>query len=86
MPSLVFFSYPSLQILGKTQTWVFPIFGFLINLLQKEIVITSEPGMILTWSFDKKLNLSRETKKRQKKKITDDLISEKYDVIAIFLI
>ena len=43
--------------------------------------------MILTWSFDKKLNLSRETKKRQKKKkITDDLISEKYDVIAIFLI
>ena len=44
--------------------------------------------MILTWSFDKKLNLSRETKKRQKKKkkITDDLISEKYDVIVIFLI
>ena len=29
--NLVFFTRPSLQILGKTQTGVFPISGFLVN-------------------------------------------------------
>ena len=31
VPDLVFLTRPSLQILGKTQTWVFPISEFLVN-------------------------------------------------------
>ena len=31
VPNSVFLTRPSLQILGKTQTGVFPIFGFLVN-------------------------------------------------------
>ena len=46
--NVAFFTFPSLQILGKTQTWVFPIFGFLVNPLKKEIVMSPEPVMILT--------------------------------------
>ena len=43
---------PNLQILGKTQTRVFPIPGFLVNLLYKKTVIIPEPAMILTWNLD----------------------------------
>ena len=31
LPNLVFLIHPSLQILGQTQTGVFPISGFLVN-------------------------------------------------------
>ena len=48
VPNVVFFTSSSLQVLGKTQTWVFPISGFLVNPSKKEIVITPEPVMILT--------------------------------------
>ena len=41
------------------QTGVFPISGFLVSPLQKEIVITSEPVMILAGNLDQKLNLTR---------------------------
>ena len=33
VPNLVSLTRPSLQILGKIQTWVFPISGFLVNSL-----------------------------------------------------
>ena len=36
------------QILGKTQREEFPISGFLVNPLQKKIVIIPGPVMILT--------------------------------------
>ena len=48
VPNLVFFTWPSLLILGKTLTRVFPISGFPVNPFYKEIVITPEPVMILT--------------------------------------
>ena len=48
MQNLVYLTRPSLQILNKTQTGVFPISGFLVNPLQREIVINPEPVMILT--------------------------------------
>ena len=38
----------SLQILDKTQTGVFPIFKFLVNLLKRKIVITLKPDLVLT--------------------------------------
>ena len=78
MPNLVSITRPSLQILGKTQTWVFLISGFLVSPLQKKIVIIPEPVMILTW-IDKR-------NKTTSKKIDVDLMSENYDVIVIFRI
>ena len=56
VPNLVSITCPSLQILGKTHTGVFPISGFLIP----------EPVMILTWNLDQSLKLTREIKPRQK--------------------
>ena len=38
----------SLQILDKTQTGVFPIFKFMVNLLKRKIVITLKPDLVLT--------------------------------------
>ena len=43
-----FLLYPSLRIWEKTQAKLFPISKFLVNPLQKEIVITPEPVMTLT--------------------------------------
>ena len=34
VPNLVFLTRPSLQILGQTQTEVFPFSGFLVNFLK----------------------------------------------------
>ena len=48
MPNLLFLIRPSLPMFGKTQTGVYPISEFLVNVLQKEVVITPEPVMILT--------------------------------------
>ena len=45
VPSIVSESQPSLQVLKKAQTWMFPIFGFLINALQIKIPITRERVM-----------------------------------------
>ena len=66
MPNLVSTTRPSLQILGKTQTVVFPISGFLGNPLSKKIVIIPEPVKILTSNLNQQLNLTTETKQRQK--------------------
>ena len=52
VPSLVSLPHPSLQTLGKTQTWFFPISGFLVNPLRIKIVITPEPETILTRNLD----------------------------------
>ena len=46
--NLLSLTRPSLQILGKTHTGVFPMFGFLVNSLKTKIFITPEPVMILT--------------------------------------
>ena len=52
LPNAVCITRPSLQILGKTQTGVFPISGSLVNPLLKKIAIIPEPVMILTWKLD----------------------------------
>ena len=46
-PNVVSLALPCLLILGKTQTEVFLISGFLLNPLFKKVVITPEPVMIL---------------------------------------
>ena len=65
-PTLVSLTRPSLQILGKTQTELFPISGFLVNSLWKKIALIPEPVMILARNLDQQLNLARERKQRQK--------------------
>ena len=77
---MVFLTRRSFQILDETSTIVSPISGFLVNPLWKEIVITPEPVMILTWNLDQKLNL----KQNNSKKFDDDIILENCDVIAVF--
>ena len=52
VPNFLFLTRSSFQILEKTQMGLFPIFGFLVNPLQKEIGITPEPVMILTWNLN----------------------------------
>ena len=81
MPNSVSLTCPNLQILGKTQTEVFPISRFLVNHLYKKIVITAESVMILIWNLDQSINLQRETKATSKK-IDDDVMSAKCDVIV----
>ena len=66
VPNLVFFTQPSLQILGKAQMGVFTISGFMVNPLKKEIVITTEPVMILALNLEQQLKLTTETKQRRK--------------------
>ena len=60
LPTFTSITRPRFQILGKTQTVVFPISGFLVNSLGKEFfVIPEKPVMILTWNLDQQLNLTR---------------------------
>ena len=47
MQNVISLTPPSLQILDKTQMVVFPVFGFLVNLLLKKVVITPQSVMIL---------------------------------------
>ena len=47
MQNVISLTPPSLQILDKIQMVVFPVFGFLVNLLLKKVVITPQSVMIL---------------------------------------
>ena len=68
---------PSLQILGKTQTSMFLISGFLVNPLERKIVMTLKPVMILTWTavtkFDKINTISTNLKMASCQKIVTSL-------------
>ena len=87
MPNLLFLARRSLHILSKTQTGVFPISGFLVNSLQKEIVIPPEPVMLLISNLEQYLTIpTRQDQQDNVKKIDDADISEICDTIAIFLI
>ena len=82
MPNLVSVTCPSLQILGKTQTGVFPISG---EYLIKENCYNSRT------SDDIDMKLGRVTKLDERnettsKKFDFDVISENCDVIVIFRI
>ena len=83
VPNLVSPTCHSLLILGKTQTGVFPISGFLVNPLQKKIVNNSRTGD----DIDMKLGPITKLHKRNKitsKKFDDDVMSKNCDVIVIF--
>ena len=82
MPSLVSITRPSLQILGKTQTGVFPISG---QSLVKENCHNSR----VRDDIDMKLGPVTTIGKRNKttsNKIDDDVMSENCDVTAIYRI
>ena len=84
MPNLVFFSIPNspqAQILGKTQTEVFPISGFMVNPLQKKIIITPELAMILKLESVTKLD---KRNKKTSRKFDDNVMSANCDVNVIF--
>ena len=85
VPNLVSLSCPSLQILGKTQTEVFPISGFLGQSLMKENCHNSRTSD----DIDMKLGPVTKFDKRNKtmqKKFDDNVMSANCDVIAIFSI
>ena len=84
MPNLVSLTCPSLQILGKTQTLVFPISGFLVNFLQKKIVCHNSRT-----SDDIDMGLGPVTKLDKRNKVMSknfdvDIMSANCDVIVIF--
>ena len=58
LPNLVSRTHSSLQILGKTQTGVFPISKLMVNPLKMKTFIVPKPVMILTWNLDQQLNLT----------------------------
>ena len=87
MPNLISIACPSLQILGKTQTGVFSISGFLVNPLSliKENCHNSRTSD----HIDIKPGPVTKPDKRNKttsKKFDVDVVSENCDVIVIFRI
>ena len=85
MPNLVFPTCPSLQILGKTQSGVFPISGFLVKSLIKENCHNSRTSD----DIDRKLGPVTKLYKNNKttsKKFEDDVMSENCNAIVIFSI
>ena len=80
VPNLVFLTHPSLQILGKTQTGVFQISGFLVNPLRKKIAITPEPVNVLNIKLGLVTKLGKRNKTRSKK-LDNDAMLENCDAI-----
>ena len=84
MPNLVFLTYFSLQILGKTQTGVFSISAFSgQSLIKKDNCHNSKTSD----DIDMKLGSVTKLDKRNKatlKIFGDDVMSENCEVIAIF--
>ena len=79
VPNLVFLTCPSLQIVGKTQTEVFPISEFLVNCHNSRT----------SCDIDMKLGLVTKFEKRSKatsKKFDNDIMSDNFDVIDNFSI
>ena len=84
LPTLVPLTHFSLQILGKTNTGVFRISGFLVNPLWKEIFIA--PWQ-LSKLYDMKLGPVTKLDNRNKttlNKFDDYIMSANSDVIVIF--
>ena len=85
MPNFVFSTCPSLHILGKTQTRLFPNSGFLVKSLIKENCHNSKTSD----DIDMKLEPITKLYKRNKttsKNFDDDVTSKNCDVIVIFSI
>ena len=68
--TFVVLTRPNLQIFSKTETDRYFQFLNFWSIPYKKIVVNPEPMMILTWNLDQSLNLTRETKQRQKMTIT----------------
>ena len=48
VPNVVFLTFSSLEILGKTQTRIYPVSVFLVNPVKTKTVINLEAVVILT--------------------------------------
>ena len=85
MPNLVHVTRPSLWILDKVQTGVFPIFGPLVNPLQTKIC--TKDNFRSSHDIDMKLGSVTELDKRNtatSQSFDDDVKSVNCDVIDIF--
>ena len=71
---MVSLTHLSVQILGKAQVGVFPISGFLFNPLERKIVITLKPVMILTLNFDQVTKFDKRGT-AMSKKVNGDVMS-----------
>ena len=81
MPNLISLTCPSLQILGKTQTGVFPISRFPDDPLEKYCCNSNDIDMKL-----EPVTKHDKGKKATSNKLDDGIMSANFDVIAIFLI
>ena len=83
MPRLVSLTCPNLQILGKTQTVVFPVSVFLIISLKNKNSHNSRTSK----DIDVKLGLVTKRDERNtttSKYFDEDIVSANYDVIVVF--
>ena len=83
MPNLVSLSQPSLQILVKTQTVVFSIYGFRVKQLINKNCHNSRHSN----DIDMKLEPANKLDKKNTataKQFDDDVMPANYDVIVIF--
>ena len=91
MSNSVSLTFPSLKIIEKFPTEVFPNSEFLANFLQRKADVTPELLMSMTSNLNQELNFTRRIRKRQKekkkkkKKKSGEIILRCCDVIVIFL-
>ena len=85
MPNLVFPTCPSLQILGKTQSGVFPISGFLVKSLIKENCHNSRTSDDTDMKHGPVTKLYKRNK-TSSKNVDDGIMLENCDIIVIFSI
>ena len=76
----------SLQKLGKIQTGVFPISGFLVNPSKTKIVVTPWTSHDIDMKLEPVIKLDKRSMETLKKKIDDDVISVNCEVIVFFSI
>ena len=83
VPNLVFLTRPSLQILGKTQTGVFPISGISGQSLIKRNCHNSRTSGHINMKLGAVTKIDKRSK-AMSRKFDDDARSENCDVITIF--
>ena len=80
MPNLVFVTLPSPEVLDKNQNVSFPILGFLVKSLINKYCHDSRTSNVI----DMKLRPVTKEPRQNQKKIDDDVVTTKYDVINTF--
>ena len=90
MSNSVSLTFPSLKIIEKFPTEVFPNSEFLANFLQRKADVTLELLMSMTSNLNQELNFTRIRKRQKEKekknqKKSREIILRCCDVIVIFL-